>query len=774
MLEWSLANLGAWSVQAAAVVVAGAWLPTRLRLGVPSARLVVFRVLLVACVALPLAQPWKPAPPPASLDLTADVVDLDAPSGGTQAGGPVALPPPPSVGTRIREWVASQPWPAVVVGMLAVGTVLRLAWLALGLVSLARLRRSSLPLDTPSDAIAEAAHAVGVRAAFLSSPRVPRPVTFGLRRPVVIVPPEFAQLDRGQQRAVACHELLHVRRLDWLRTFGDEIVRSLLWFHPGIWWLVEQIHLTAEQTIDRQVVALVGDRRSYLRALLAMAESGAGPRFQPAACFLDHGHLRQRVAMLMEEASMSRVRLVASIVIVMTVLAAGGLWTVSAFPRRGAPVADAAAATLSGVPIDGGASTPAPVATNQPPPPQPAPPPPPPPPPPQATRPGVATAPSTATPDEATLKRNIQLNPKDVISYYLLAKRYEDAGDFQKAGATLEAAIKAVPADSRSYVLLAGFYNRRGSFEKAIDALTRRAAVEPNNPESHYTIASYYWEKAYRDVSLSEGQKRTYIASGLQAADRAIAINPDYMEALVYKNLLLRSQALLEPEADAKALIAEADKLRERSIAIRNARQQAGQPTSTYPPKVQVGGGITAYAVAPPPPPPPPPAPAKVTAAAPIPPDAPPPPPPPPLSIGGTPGGASVPGGTTSQGVPKVVAAAPMPPDAPPPPPPPPVGPDGTVAPVRVGTFPPPTRVVDVKPVMPDVARAARVQGVVIVEALIGEDGKVREAKVLRSIPLLDQAALTAVRQWEFQPTLLNGVAVPVIVTLTVPFTIDQ
>jgi protein TonB len=59
---------------------------------------------------------------------------------------------------------------------------------------------------------------------------------------------------------------------------------------------------------------------------------------------------------------------------------------------------------------------------------------------------------------------------------------------------------------------------------------------------------------------------------------------------------------------------------------------------------------------------------------------------------------------------------------------------------------------------------------VVIIEATIGVDGAVQEAKVLRSIPLLDSAALDAVRQWEFSPTLLNGEPVPVIMTVTVQF----
>jgi len=70
--------------------------------------------------------------------------------------------------------------------------------------------------------------------------------------------------------------------------------------------------------------------------------------------------------------------------------------------------------------------------------------------------------------------------------------------------------------------------------------------------------------------------------------------------------------------------------------------------------------------------------------------------------------------------------------------------------------------------VYPAIAQNAGVTGAVIIEATIGADGRVIDAKVLRSIPLLDQAALDAVRQWEYKPTLLNGVAVPVIMTVTI------
>jgi protein TonB len=102
-------------------------------------------------------------------------------------------------------------------------------------------------------------------------------------------------------------------------------------------------------------------------------------------------------------------------------------------------------------------------------------------------------------------------------------------------------------------------------------------------------------------------------------------------------------------------------------------------------------------------------------------------------------------------------------------PPPPPRVPD----PVRVGgAVREPQKIRHVSPAYPAIAQAARVQGVVIIEATIGVDGRLINARVLRSIPLLDQAALEAVRQWEFTPTLLNGVPVPVIMTVTVNFTL--
>jgi len=96
-------------------------------------------------------------------------------------------------------------------------------------------------------------------------------------------------------------------------------------------------------------------------------------------------------------------------------------------------------------------------------------------------------------------------------------------------------------------------------------------------------------------------------------------------------------------------------------------------------------------------------------------------------------------------------------------------------APVRVGgAVEAPTRVTYVAPEYPSLARRAHVSGIVVIDAVLSPDGRVTGAKVLRSIPMLDEAALTAVRQWIYSPTLLDGVPVSVEMTVTVTFVLKN
>src|SRR5882672_2409321 len=174
---------------------------------------------------------------------------------------------------------------------------------------------------------------------------------------------------------------------------------------------------------------------------------------------------------------------------------------------------------------------------------------------------------------EPVVQKMIQLEPGEPTYYFQLAKIYEDAGAYDEAEKMLQLAKAAKPGDPTVYMTLAGYYNRQGHFDKTIEALEERAAKEPNNPEAFYTIATYYWDEAYRDFKLKENEKKAYVGKGVEAVDHALQIKPDYMEALVYKNLLLRLQANLEKDtAKQQALIKDADKLRDRAQELRKQK----------------------------------------------------------------------------------------------------------------------------------------------------------------------------------------------------------
>lgn len=174
---------------------------------------------------------------------------------------------------------------------------------------------------------------------------------------------------------------------------------------------------------------------------------------------------------------------------------------------------------------------------------------------------------------EPLLLKMIQMDPKESANYFLLSRLYEDSGDYENAEAQLVKAREMRPADPVVYTTLAAYYDRQGEFDKLIEALEARAAQEPNNPEAYYTIATYYFNKASRDFSLNNAEKGKYAQAGLAATDKALALNKDYFEALVFKNLLLRVQATVERDRGRQlALLKEADQLRDRAEELRKLK----------------------------------------------------------------------------------------------------------------------------------------------------------------------------------------------------------
>ena len=136
---------------------------------------------------------------------------------------------------------------------------------------------------------------------------------------------------------------------------------------------------------------------------------------------------------------------------------------------------------------------------------------------------------------------------------------------------------------------------------------------------------------------------------------------------------------------------------------------------------------------------------------------------------GGVPGGAA--GGILGSILSSNVTNAPPVLAPPPPPPPPPPKADAPVEPVRVGgVVKEPRPIKMVAPVYPALAARARVTGTVVLEATLTAKGTVEEIRVITGHPLLIDAAITCVKQWQYEPTYLNGVAVPVILTAKVHF----
>jgi TonB family protein len=310
---------------------------------------------------------------------------------------------------------------------------------------------------------------------------------------------------------------------------------------------------------------------------------------------------------------------------------------------------------------------------------------------PRDPRPGV---PRPASALEQAVQAATVAEPANVKHWLQLAALQEERGAPAEAEGTFKAALTATGGAREVLMALAGFFNRTGQFALAVAALEEAAARNPGDPAGHQLVAVFYWEKAQKDRALSPADKLTYIEAGIGATDRALMHDADHVEALTYKNVLLRMKANLETDVSRRqALIAQAETLRTRAIELAGARGGSQQASPHSGP--------------PPPPPPPPPGSDQVDPQA-------------PLRVGGT---------------------------------------------IRT-----PRKIHDVRPLYPPEALDARVSGLVVLEAVIDQQGNVRSVQVLKSVPMLDQAAIDAVKGWRYEPTLLNGVPVPVIMTVTVTF----
>lgn len=287
-----LRDVASYSLQLALLIGAAGLLARLLPLRPAGFALAYWRALLLACLLLPIAQPWSQPQP----------VSLETRVAGTSPTAPASAPAAPA--RAFSFWPSAR----VVLWTLGAGVAARAAWLLLGFWSLGRLRRSGRRLEGDLPPFADAQARLGVRAEFYTSEETDVPITFGLRRPAVLLPEAVLAMDRNAQQAILCHELLHVRRRDWLYAVLEECVRALLWFHPAVAWLVGRIHLSREQAVDSAVIAITESREDYVGALLAVARARPRRELVAATLFLRKGRLKQRLAEILEEGTMSKKR----------------------------------------------------------------------------------------------------------------------------------------------------------------------------------------------------------------------------------------------------------------------------------------------------------------------------------------------------------------------------------------------------------------------------------------------------------------------------------
>jgi tetratricopeptide (TPR) repeat protein len=186
---------------------------------------------------------------------------------------------------------------------------------------------------------------------------------------------------------------------------------------------------------------------------------------------------------------------------------------------------------------------------------------------------------------EPIIQKMIALDPSDPTGYHQLAKIYEDAGRYEEAEATLMKARDARPNDPLVYQAIAGYYNRQGEFEKTMEAFQKAADLEPNNPQGYHMIGSYYQEKVQKDFRISDAQKKDYVLKGIAAEDKAIQLNPNYFEAVLWKNILLRQQARLETDRKMQEqLLKQADDLLAKAKELQKAATSTGKPGAAAKP----------------------------------------------------------------------------------------------------------------------------------------------------------------------------------------------
>ena len=311
-------NVIAYSVQFGVLVMAALLITHALRLRAPLPSLRFWQAILAASLLLPLVQPRvgdaDVVIASAALASIASRTSIDAVSLGDRA---------------IGQWLL----PVVVTGI-----AIRLLWLGIGVMRLRGIIRGATVDRSLDPLLRELTSALQTHATVAISDAIESPATVGLRRPLILLPRRVLDMPVAVQRAAIAHELVHVRRRDWLHTMAEEIWCALLWFHPAARLIASRLSMARETFVDQTTILLTRDRRAYAEALLAFAnlQPGALTTHLPGITpLIGRRHLSQRISLIAEEEIMSRRRIVASLVIALAISTAATVSAAVTFPMTG-------------------------------------------------------------------------------------------------------------------------------------------------------------------------------------------------------------------------------------------------------------------------------------------------------------------------------------------------------------------------------------------------------------------------------------------------------
>ena len=291
----------------------------------PRARYAFLRLALFAC----LTMPWLIGAFGSVLETTARAEAADAAAVSAPFVTPTAsMIAVPSIAPPAARRAPAFSWAVATLAVIALGVCLRALWLIAGMTRLRRLVRRSVSIE--SAAFLAIQQELGTSARIAQAAGLAQPVTFGCRRPVVLLPEALASAPAPLQRAVVTHELFHVRRGDWLSVIGEEVLRTVLWFHPAVFWLTSRIRVAREEIVDELSVRATGDRRTYIQALLAFADTPGLSAATPA--FAQRRHLFHRIVTVSKENPMTVRRVVASVIAAVAVVFGTGWHAGAAFP----------------------------------------------------------------------------------------------------------------------------------------------------------------------------------------------------------------------------------------------------------------------------------------------------------------------------------------------------------------------------------------------------------------------------------------------------------